>query len=322
MNQNQSAEPSRHRIIQNPPVDLPRARIKRLPRYSLIWIVPVIAAVAAAWLVIDSLRHTGPLITIAFIDGNGLQANQTVIKYHGVTVGEVTSVQLTKDLQHVIVQARLQRSAVGLARAGSQFWIVRPEVSTGGLHGLETIVSGPYIQAHPGEGKAQKQFTGLEQVPEEAGRNGKFEVIVTTPQINTLSVGSSVYYRGIEVGAVSYFALANDAKTINIHLLIETNFAALIRSDTKFWNAGGISFRLKLLGLNISAENFKSLIIGGIALATPTDPAPPAHSGDTFVLYDKPDKAWLDWSPSIPVTSTQVGGNPNPPSVLLNDVNP
>ncbi len=320
--QNQTTELPRHRTGHNPNGELPHARIKRPRKLHFIWLVPVLAALAAAWLVIVSVRHLGPTVTITFLDGNGIQANQTVLKYHGVPVGEVTAVQLEPDLQHVSVQVRLQRSAAGLAREGTQFWIVRPEVSTGGFHGLETIVSGPYLQAKPGNGKTQKQFAGLEQPPEEVGRNGKFEVTVTTPQISTLSIGSSVYYRGIEVGTVSYFALANDAKTINVHLLIETNFAALIHSDTKFWNAGGISFRLKLLGLNISAENLKSLIIGGIAFATPTQPGPPAHSGDTFTLYDKPEKSWLDWSPTIPITSMQTGGNASSPSVLINDVNP
>jgi paraquat-inducible protein B len=320
--QSQAAELPRPRASHNPNGDLPHARVKRPRKLPFIWLVPVAAAIAAAWLVIASLRHLGPTVTITFVDGNGIQANQTVLKYHGVPVGEVTAVQLNKDLQHVTVQVRLQRSAAGLARDGTQFWIVRPEVSTGGFHGLETIVSGPYLQAKPGSGKTQKRFTGLEQAPEEIGRDGKFEVTVTTPQISTLSIGSSVYYRGIEVGTVSYFALNNDAKTISIHLLIETNFASLIRSDTKFWNAGGISFRLRFVGLNISAENLKSLIIGGIAFATPTDPGAPAHSGDTYTLYDKPEKSWLEWSPNIPITSMQTGGNANAPSVLINDVTP
>ena len=304
--------------------DLPRAKIKPQRRFSLVWLVPCIAAVAAGWLIFESLRQLGPLITITFVDGNGLQANQTVLKYHGVRVGEVVSVKLSKDLQQVVAQVRLQRSAAGLASEGSQFWIVRPEVSSAGLHGLETIVSGPYIQAQPGTGKAQKYFAGLEEGPVEQGDdNHKFEVILTTPQINTLSVGSSVYYRGFEVGTVSYFALDDDARIINIHLLIETNFAPLICTGTKFWNAGGISVRLKLLGINVSAENFKSLLIGGIAFATPTDPGPSATNGATFPLYDKPDNSWLDWSPSISITNANARAKGDTsPSMLLNDVSP
>jgi len=273
--------------------------------------------------------QAGPLITIRFSDGEGLLASQTILKYHGVRVGEVRSVRLTGDLQQVEVQARLKRFAAGLARSGSQFWVVRPEVSSAGLHGLETIVSGPYIEVQPGSGPTQKQFSGLAEAPVNTNPNGKYEMLVTTPQINTLSAGSPVYYRGVEVGEVAYFALGNDARMINIHLLIETNYAPLVRTNTKFWNAGGISFHLKLLGINISAENFKSLIIGGIAFATPNEPGPSAPAGTTFTLYDKPDNDWLTWSPAIAIATNNSknkssgGGGASPsPSTLLNEVAP
>jgi paraquat-inducible protein B len=278
----------------------------------------VVSAVAAGWLVYASIREAGPVITITFTDGSGLQANQTVLKYHGIRVGEVRSVQLSKDMQQVVVSVRLQRTAAGLAREGSQFWVVRPEVSSGGLHGLETIVSGPYIQARPGDGKPLKRFRGADKAPVNTNLAGKFEVVVTTPQIKTLSVGSPVYYRGVEVGAVSYFVLSDDARLIHIHLLIETNFAPLIHPGTKFWNAGGISVRLKFIGINLSAENLKSLIIGGIAFATPEVLESPASSGTTFELYEKPDNDWLKWSPAIAITNSvkSDNGDQSPPVFL------
>jgi paraquat-inducible protein B len=272
--------------------DLPSAKIKKHPRSCLIWIVPLIAAVAAGWLIFKYVSDIGPLITIQFNDGNGLQANQTVIKYHGVRIGEVRSVRLAADTVHVEVQARLAASAKYLAREGSQFWIVRPEVGAGGLHGLETIVSGPYIQVQPGGGQ---------------------------PQIKTLSIGSPVYYRGIEVGAVEYFVLDPNATQVQIHLLIKPAFAPLVRADTKFWNAGGISVRLKLLGISISAETFKSLIIGGIAFATPSIPGDVVSNGCMFQLKKKVDEKWLEWSPVIAVTNASATVSQNPPASLLLD---
>ena len=301
--------------------ELPKARVRPRPKFSFIWLVPLAAAIAAAWLVWAQIRAHGPLITITFVDGSGLQANQTVLKYRGVPVGTVRSVQLAKDLDHVEVEVRLQRTSAGLAKEGSRFWIVRPSVSSGGLHGLETIVSGPYLQGEPGasSGRYQKQFTGDEQAPVEATENGRFELVVTTPQITTLSIGSPVYYRGVEVGSVSYFLLSDDAKQINIHLLIETNFAPLVRTDTKFWNAGGIAFHLKLSGVNISAENIKSLIIGGIAFATPDNPGPQAQPGTIFPLSSKVEPDWLKWSPAIPIIGVKRGppGQGSTPTMLV-----
>jgi paraquat-inducible protein B len=305
------------------PVDLPRASLRKKRGIWVIWAVPVIAALVAGGLILTNIREAGPLITIIFNDGNGLQANQTIIKYRGTRVGEVRSVQLTADLQQVVVQVRLQRSAAALAQAGSQFWIVRPEVSSGGLHGLETIVSGPYIQAQPGQGEPQKRFIGSAEPPVDMNPGGRFEVMVTTPQINTLSIGSPVYYRGVEVGSVSYFVLDDDARLIRIHLLIGTNFAPLVRLNSKFWNAGGINVRLKFIGVDLSAENLKSLIIGGIAFATPDGPGSPAPAGTLFTLFEKPNKEWLDWSPSIAIPNSKNGNNDaSPPPALLNKLNP
>jgi paraquat-inducible protein B len=308
-----------------PSPDLPRAHIRKRSRFSPIWIVPLLAAVVAGWLIYKNLQQNGPLITIFFNNGNGLQVNQTILKYHGVRVGEVHSLQLSKDLNKVVVQVRLLRSAEGLARQGSQFWIVRPEVNSAGLHGLETIVSGPYIQAKPGtgSGKLQKLFVGTDESPVDDNSNNKYEIVVTTPQITTMSIGAPVYYRGVEVGQVSYFGLSDTAQQINVHLLIETNYANLVRVDSKFWNAGGLSVRLKLLGINVTAENFKSLVIGGIAFATPTNPGVVAPAGTIFTLFPRSEDDWMKWSPSIPITSLIKGNSTSAtPAMLLNDVAP
>jgi paraquat-inducible protein B len=303
--------------------DLPQAKIKKTPRISVIWIVPLVAAIVAGWLVFKNVRQAGPVISILFNDGNEIEPNQTTLRYRGVRVGAVRSVQLTADGQHVEVRARLEHSAENLAREGSVFWIVRPEVGAGGLHGLETIVSGPYIQIQPGSGKKQTTFTGAEEAPVLKTADGGLEIILTTPQLGSLNVGSPVYYRGMEVGSVRYFVLGEDSTTVKIHVLIETNFAALVRVDTKFWNAGGISVDLKLFGINISAESLKSLIIGGIAFATPSPPGILATNGGNFPLNEKVDKKWLDWSPLIAVTNASVKAAPAPPSsLLLNGINP
>ena len=308
---------------ESAPRDLPQAKITGRTRISIIWIVPLIAAIAAGWLVFKNVRASGPVITIQFNDGDGLQANQTVLKYHGVSIGEVQSVQLTKDTAHVEVEARLTASAKNLARDKSVFWIVRPEVGAGGLSGLETIVSGPYIQVQPGDGGEQKHFIGAEDPPILNQSKSGFEIILKTPQINTLSIGSPVYYRGIEVGAVEYFALSANATNVEIHALIEPAFAPLVRQDSQFWNAGGLSMRLKFFGINISAENLKSLVIGGIAFATPTSPGVLATNRSVFPLNEKADDVWLKWSPTIEITNASpVAAQGSPSSLLLNSVNP
>src|SRR3984885_1256651 len=255
--------------------EVPRAKIKKQTALSLIWLVPLAAAIVAIVLVVQNIQKLGPMITIQFDDGNGLDTNQTVIRYRGVRVGGVHSVKLATDTRHVEVRARLERSAAGLAREGSIFWVVRPEVGAAGFHALETIVSGPYIQVLPGSpnGKIQTELIGANEAPLIKENKNGVEFILRSSQIRSLAQGSPVYYRGLEVGAVEYLDLSGDATSVNIHVLIKTSFAPLVRQNTVWWNAGGINMDLHFLGINMTAENLKSLITGGVAFATPDETA-------------------------------------------------
>lgn len=290
---------------------------------SLIWCVPAIAAVIAIVLVVQNLQTFGPVITIQFESANGLDANQSVIRYRGVRVGSVQSIQLTPDLQNVEVRARLTRFAAGLARAGTIFWIVRPEVGAAGVHALETIVSGPYIEALPddGAGKAQNHFIGADEAPVIAqGKGTKF--ILRASFIRSLAPSSPVFYRGLQAGRVQYLELSEDATTVKVHVLIRPGFVPLVRANTVWWNAGGIDISWHLLsGLNMTAENLKAVVTGGLSFATPNVPDIPAAPGMTFVLYEKPDEKWLDWAPHINITNTSVSTPGNAPAMDLENVN-
>jgi paraquat-inducible protein B len=303
--------------------EVPHARITRSRRTPLIWLVPLIALIITGWLVFEYVHEMGPLIEIQFANGSGLQANQTVLKYKGVRIGEVRSVRLADDLSQVTVSVRLVASAKSLARDGSQFWIVRPQVGAGGLQGLETIVSGPYIQVQPGSGAVQKKFTGLEDAPVLKKIHDGIEIVLTTPEIKTLSIGSPLYYRGIEVGKVEYFELDTNSTSVKIHVVIKKSFTPLVRKDSKFWNAGGISVNLKFFGINFSAETFKSLIIGGIAFATPNSPGDYAAEDEVFPLNEKLDEKWLKWSPAITLSNASISlPQDSPSSLLLNSAAP
>jgi paraquat-inducible protein B len=288
-------------------LDIPMAKsaalggksIKRA-RVSIVWVVPIIAAVIAGYLVFERVKNAGPEISIAFANGDGLQVNQTILRYRGVKVGIVHSVKLSNDGQRVEVGVALDRSAERLAREGSLSWIVRPEVNAGGLHGLETIVSGAYIQVEPGRGKEQKQFTGRDETPILSPPAGSLDIVLRTPQVGTLNVAAPVYYRGLEVGTVQSLLLSETANDVNIRVQIQPRYSSLVRENSEFWNAGGLDVSLKLFGINVSAESMRSLIVGGIAFATPSPPGPAASPMSVFVLHEKPEEKWLKWAPSMP----------------------
>ncbi len=281
---------------------LPEAKISRRARFNWIWIVPLVAGAIGGWLVYQNLKKSGPTITIRFDDGKGIQASQTLIRYRGARVGEVASVELTKDLKAVEIKAKLDKSAANLARDGSKFWIVKADVSAGNISGLDTIVGGPYIEAMPGEGSPQKVFEGLKQGPIVTLEDPGLDITLTWPQLGWLNPGAPLYYRGVEVGLVRDYSLGERATNILIRVHVHQRYVPLVRDNSKFWNAGGIKADIGLFhGVSISAETLKALFVGGIAFATPSPPGASPLKNEVFPLYEKPEDKWLKWSPAIDI---------------------
>ena len=284
------------------------AVVKRPRGFSVVWLVPIVAAILAGYLVYERVQQGGHRITIRFKDGNGLKPGQSPIKYRGVTVGEVRSVSLTPDLQAVEVEARLARSAAKLAKEGTVFWIVRPELGVGNITGLGTIISGPYIEVLPGNGPEKKTFEGAPSSPAALEDKG-LRIVLIAADRRSLKPGSPVYYRGIEVGAVQEQRLSDDARRVELDVFIRDPYAPLVRSDTKFWNVSGLAVDFSLFkGAQVDMESLQSLISGGVSFATPDagKGSESAADGAIFPLYEEPKKEWLEWSPAIPLKLKQA----------------
>jgi paraquat-inducible protein B len=291
---------------RNPPEsaeELPKAKGREKQwRFPVVWVVPVIAAIVAGYLVYDRVHEYGPKITIRFKDAGGLKPGLTQITYRGVEIGEVKALELSEDRQYALVRARLRRWAEPVAREGTVFWIVRPEVGIGNITGLGTVMTGPQIEALPGSGKPRSEFTVQDRPPVALERKG-LKIVLFSSHLGSLKAGAPVYYRGIEVGAVQDSRLGADASTVNIHVFILRRYANLVRMGSKFWDVSGVDMSAGLFrGLEINVESMRSLVSGGIAFATPNDPKDePAKGGTVFRLYDKPKKEWLEWAPKIPI---------------------
>jgi paraquat-inducible protein B len=291
---------------------LPRAKVRR-HRWSfpVMWIVPVVAALVAGYLVYDQVRDWGPTITIRFKDGSGLKAGRTPIQYNGVRIGEVKLVKLSDDLREVVVEARLLRSAASVAREGSLFWIARLGTELQDFSNLGTVITGVYIQVLPGSGQPKSDFVGVEDSQAALEPDG-LEIVLHTSRLGSLKPSSPVYYRGIQVGAVRTVRLSSDATQAEIVLQIKPRYVKLVRSSSKFWNASGAEVKLGLFsGLEVNVESLKSLVGGGIVFATQFDPkSKQERNGAKFPLYDQPMKEWLDWAPQIAIPTEEKSHKP------------
>jgi paraquat-inducible protein B len=291
-------------------------RVTRLPALPLVWIVPIVALAVGGWMVFREFRNRGPEITIDFADGKGVEPRKTTLEYLGVTVGTVTAVELKENLSGVKVTLRLDKNAAGLAREGAQFWFVHPEIGFSGVRGLETLFTGARINARPGKGSPATHFVGLDQPPSLENTDEGRAFMLQSDRLGSMSPGAPVFYREVKVGFVETSRLDNDGTGVLIRIRVKTPFINLVRTSTRFWNAGGVSFKMNLLGAELKSTSLESLFTGGIAFATPdTSPlAPEAPDGTLFTLNQEMDKEWLKWRPRIPITPPDEAPEPAKPS--------
>jgi paraquat-inducible protein B len=114
-------------------------------------------------------------------------------------------------MRRVIVHARMSRVATPYLNDSTIFYVVTPHLGVEGISGLSTIVSGAYIEMYPGNGhEPRRHFVGLDSPPiVPPGTPGR-SFILHAPDLSSLTRGSPVTYRGVDVGVVSKYELAGD----------------------------------------------------------------------------------------------------------------
>lgn len=251
----------------------------------------------------ESALQSGQQISIRVSNGDGLQPG-TAIRYKGLEVGTVESMSLTDDLQGVVLGARITQAAERIVREGTQFWVVKPELSLTRAANLGTLVSGQYLEVQPSaqKGARRTEFTALASPPNQAVREEGLHLVLSAPRRGSIKPGVIVSYREVPVGKVVDFELGPTSDRVLIHVLIEPRYAPLVRSGSRFWNASGIGVDAGLFkGVKVRTESLEALLEGGVAFATPNNPemGGPAQPGQTFALFDEPQDVWMQWAPKI-----------------------
>lgn len=271
----------------------PQAVIRK-SRISWVWLIPIVAALIAGFLAWRTLREQGSQITISFHGADGLTAGQTKVRFKAVELGQVESVRLSSDLENVLVTVRMRREADAFLTENARFWVVRPRLSSGSLAGIETLVSGAYIEMDPGERGTEKkyEFTGLETPP--ALRSGEPGTTYTlsTERLGSLASGAPVFYRDIGVGEVLDYDIGNGLGPVSLTVFVRAPYDKLVRLGSKFWNASGLSLQIGPTGLHVELASLQAVLNGGVAFDAPKDPnAKPAPPGSKFDIYKSYDDA-------------------------------
>ena len=279
-------------MSDNPLTPLPSVRPEiraRKARISLVWLVPIVAGLIGLSMVVHDLLNVGPKVTVSFLTAEGLEVNKTQVKYKNVVIGMVTDIALSEDRTHVLATIELNKTATLFTHAETQYWVVRPRIGAQGVSGVDTLLSGAFINADPGKSeKIEKNFTGLETPPSVTfGEKGK-RFMLHTEDLGSLDIGSPVYLRRIRVGQVVAYELAKDGKGVDIEIFINSPNDQYVLTDSRFWNASGVDVTVGADGLKVATQSLASIISGGIAFREPkySPDAKPAEVNATFKIFE------------------------------------
>jgi paraquat-inducible protein B len=287
-------------VSDNPP---PEAHVStgrhRRWRFSMVWIIPIVTVAIGAWLAWHTLSQRGPTITITFQTAEGLQAGQSHVKHKDVDMGTVTGIALTKDLSRVDVTVEMKANAEPLLNSNAQFWVVKPRFFAGSISGLDTLLSGSYIELSPSGpgGEPRREFVGLEDPPVLQSDTPGTNFLLRAPRIGSITLGSPLFFRDMQVGEVLGWDIGDMAQNVTVHAFVRQPFDRYVHNNSRFWNASGLSIKLGGAGVQVQLESLKALLLGGIAFDTPEahgqkpGDAKQSADGHEFPLYASKDDA-------------------------------
>jgi paraquat-inducible protein B len=256
-------------------------------RIPLVWVIPIVAALIGLFLAARTWYEQGPVVTLQFRTGTGLEPGKTRIKYKDVDVGQISTVRLAEDGSHVVATAQMAREAAPLLVEDTRFWVVSAKVSGSAVSGLDTLLSGTYVGMDAGKsGEARRDFVGLEDAPVVSlGVPGR-SFALHADTLGSIDVGTPVYFRRIQAGQVTAFKLDDAGQHLDIQVFIKSPYDRFVTIDTRFWNASGIDLKLGAEGLQLNTESATAILAGGLAFETPpggdTEAAP---AGQDFRLF-------------------------------------
>jgi paraquat-inducible protein B len=255
---------------------------------TTVWLVPLIAMIIALWLGYQYYAKIGATIQISFRSNAGLVENQSLIKMRDVTIGMVTNISLSDNGKGVIIQARMNKEISNYLNEKARFWIVHPDVGSNGISGLDTIVSGSYIELF---GKKEEETThhyiGLEEPPLDDEARGVYYHL-SAPKSYNISEGSHVYYRMMEVGRVERVGIAPDGGHVNFTIFVKDKYVPFINSQSKFYTRSAFNLDFSKGSLDMTLAPLSQLVHGGIAIHTPINTLEGNNTvkrGDVFYLY-------------------------------------
>ena len=264
-----------------------------LSGFSFVWFIPVLALGISLWVAWQSYAGRGVLIEISFESASGVEAERTDLKFREVTVGTVERVGFSDDLGRVVAHVRVDREVAPYLDEDARFWIVQPEVTVRGISGLNTVLSGVYIEGtwDSEAGETKRQFEGLDRAPLAGPAREGTNFVLRARDGRSIASGTPILYKGIRVGAIEEPTLSENGDGVLIEAFVEAPYDRLLTSNTRFWDTSGISVSLGAGGVSLDFSSLASLVEGGISFGTLVSGGEAVEPGHSYQLYSDEEEA-------------------------------
>ncbi|MDX1735514.1 MAG: MlaD family protein, partial [Halioglobus sp.] len=269
------------------------AIVRRAHALSSVWFIPILALILGLYMVVHNWVSQGPVIEIAFSTANGLEPGQTRIKYRNVDMGVVDNVRLNEEFDGIIATAKLDKQATPLLREDTRFWVVTAQVGLDRITGLDTLLSGAYIQLSPGSGEeGRRSFDALDQPPLTPTHADGLRLQLTSSHATSVSNGDAVLFRGFRVGRVENVRFDPVSRIVRYVIFIDAPYHELVNSSVRFWDVSGIAITATTEGVEVNTGSLDTVLLGGIAFGTPPGipEGEPVEHNAQFRLYETYDE--------------------------------
>lgn len=260
-----------------------QARIKVAKWSPWVWIVPAVAILVVAFLVVRYGFFGGGDITVRFVEARGLD-RYSPVRFRGAKVGTVQKISIDDNLKEVVVRITMDASMNHALRKDTRFWIVEPGLEGGGIGG---ILSGTYVGVSPGGGEETREFIGQEYPPVLAAPEAGKTFVLEGPGVGAIIAGTPVQFEGVRVGRVLGAQYDEKRQITSVHVFVVQRFAHHVRQSTRFYRGGGFSISLGGGGVSVGDASLASLLNAPIGFYTPDVLAGPQMAELTrFQLYE------------------------------------
>ncbi len=270
-----------------PPVEFEDRKGSFLHNVSVVWVIPLLALVMALVVAWQSYNARGPVITIEFESGAGIAPRETELRFRDVAVGLVEDISFGDGLQSVIATVRVNKEVAPYIDTGATFWTVTPEFSASGVTGLDTVLTGVFIEGSWDSeiGTPRAAFKGLSSAPLYQPGEGGLQLALRSIPGGELSADTPILYRGIEIGRVGPARISPEGNFAIAEAVIYEPHGRLVTPTTRFWDTSGFSFSLGAGGAELNFSSVASLVAGGITFDTFVSGGEPVGDGSVFEVY-------------------------------------